>query len=153
MKNITLPLLVLLLLTVPQLLDAQQRGRGRGAFLEQQNPIEAFLQRADSLELGLSNDQALRLEMLSEELDETKAPARDALAELLPELAGGPDPDLFQQMQPHRQAMRDGNRAALQMAREEVLTQEQWAAVSLFLESTQPQRRRGRRGGGGPRPG
>ena len=75
MKNITLPLLVLLLLTVPQLLDAQQRGRGRGAFLEQQNPIEAFLQRADSLELGLSNDQALRLEMLSEELDETKAPA------------------------------------------------------------------------------
>ena len=153
MKNITLPLLVLLLLTVPQLLDAQQRGSGRGAFLPQQNPIEAFLQRADSLGLGLSDDQALRLEMLGKELDETNAPARKALAELLPELAGGPDPDLFQQMQPHRQAMRDGNRAALQTAREEVLTEEQWTAVSSFLESTQPQGRRGRRGGGGPRPG
>ena len=153
MKNIPLPLFVLVLLTVPQLLDAQQRRRGREAFLEQQNPINAFLQRADSLELGLSDDQALRLETLSEELDETNAPARDALAELLPEGAGGPNPDVFQQMQPHRQAVRDGNRAALETAREEILTEEQWTAVSTFLESIQPQGRRGGRRGGGPSPG
>lgn len=151
MKKITLPVLALVFLTVPQLLDAQQRGRGgRGGFLQRQNPIEAFLQRADSLELDLTGDQTSRLEVLREELDETTAQAQDALAALIEQASGGFDQGLREQIRPHFQAIQEGNEAALQTVRVEVLTEEQWTAVRAYLDAIQPQGRRGGRRGGGP---
>ncbi len=155
MNKITLPVLALVLLTIPQLLDAQQRGRGdrggRGGFMRQQNPIQAFLQ-ADDLGLNLTDDQTSQLNVLRAQLDETNAPAREALAALVEQASGGFDQSLREQMQPHRQAMQESNEAALQAVRAEVLTDEQWTAVRTYLETIQPQRRGGgRRGGRGGR--
>ena len=89
MKKITLTMLAFVLIAVPQMLDAQQRGGGGRGFLQRPNPIEAFLQSADSLDLDLTADQTSRLAVLSGELDQTNAPAQQEAAALIEEASGG----------------------------------------------------------------
>ena len=79
MNKFTLPALVLVLLTIPQIVDAQQRGRGGR---QQQNPIEMILLQADSLELALTGDQTSQLTTMQGQLDEANAPAQQAMAAL-----------------------------------------------------------------------
>ena len=148
MNKFTLPALALVLLTIPQLVDAQQRGRGGR---QQVNPIGAVLQQADSLELGLTADQTSRLTLMKDELDQANAPAQQSMAALFEQASGGFDQSLREQMQPHRQAMRANNEAALLTVRSEVLTEDQWMIVGPYLEALQSRGRRGGRGGGAPR--
>lgn len=149
MKHSILPLMTLALLLVPQSVDAQRGGRGPGFLQLRQNQVGAFLERADSLGLDLSDEQAATLETLRDDLDESTTEDRDALAELFGG-GGPPGPGMFQEMQPHLQAIQEANEAALRTAREEVLTDEQWTAVESYLDSIQPPGRGGRRGGGPP---
>jgi len=152
MKKITLTMLAFVLIAVPQMLDAQQRGgggRGGRGFLQRPNPIEAFLQSADSLELDLTADQTSRLAVLSGELDQTNAPAQQEAAALIEEASGGFDEGLRDQIRPRFQAIQESNQAALLTARSDVLTEDQWVAVRRYLEATQPQGRRGGGRGGG----
>jgi hypothetical protein len=141
MNKFTLPALAVVLLTVPQLLDAQRRG---GGGRQMQNPIEAILQAADSLELDLTADQTSQLTVMQDQLDETNAPAREAMTALFEQASGGFDQSLREQMQPHRQAIQENNEAALLTVRTEVLTQDQWTTVRMYLEAIRPQRRGGR---------
>ena len=145
MNKFTLSALAVVLLTVPQLLDAQGRG---GGGRQLQNPIAAFLQAADSLELDLTADQTSQLTVMEDELDEVNAPAREAMTALREQASGGFDQSLREQMQPLRQTMQENNEAALLTVRMEVLTEDQWMTVRMYLEAIRPQRR----GGGGGRP-
>ncbi len=147
MNKFTLPALVLVLLTIPQIVDAQQRGRGGR---QQQNPIEMILLQADSLELALTGDQTSQLTVMKGQLDEANAPAQQAMAALFEQAAGGFDQSLREQIQPHRQAMRGNNEAALLTVRTDVLTEDQWMVVGPFLEAMQARGRRGGRGGPPP---
>ena len=146
MNKFTLPALALVVLTVPQMLDAQQRGRGGGRQL--QNPIGAFLERSDSLELGLTDGQTSRLTVMRDELDVTNAPSQEAMTALFEQASGGFDQSMREQIRPLRQAMQENNQAALLIVQTEVLAEDQWTAASTYLESIRPQRRGG--GGGGP---
>ena len=148
MNKLAVLALALVLLTIPQLLDAQQRG-GRGG-RQLQNPIGAFLQQADSLELGLTDDQTSRLTVMRDELDQTNAPAQEAMTALFEQASGGFDQSLREQMRPLRQATQENNQAALLTVQTEVLTEDQWMTVRTYLEAIRPQRRGGR-GGGAPR--
>jgi len=73
------------------------------------------------------------------------------MAALFEQASGGFDQSLREQMQPHRQAMRANNEAALLTVRTDVLTEDQWMIVGPYLEVLQSRGRRGGRGGGAPR--
>lgn len=152
MKKIVVAILAGALFTIPQSMQAQQRGRGPGAFLQQQNQIAAFLEKADSLQLNLSIEQTQQLETLRNQVDEQTEADRSAMADLMQQMAGGPDQSIFQQMQPHMQAIQQANQTALDAAHSDVLNDMQWTAVDAYLQSIRPQGR-GRRGGGGGPPG
>jgi hypothetical protein len=148
MNRFIVPALALAVLAAPSLVEAQQRGGGRGlGALLQENPIQTVLERADSLQLGLTADQAASLQALSAELDEANAPHQEALQGLM----GGGAPDMAAIM-PHLQAIQEGNQGAIQGAREGILTAEQWGKVDPFLQALQAagRGRGGRRGGGAP---
>lgn len=152
MNKIVVAMLAGALLTIPQSIEAQQGGRGPGALLRQQNQIAAFMEKADSLQLNLSIEQTEQLEALRDQLDQQTEADRSAVADLMQQMAGGPDPGLFQQMQPHLQAIQQANDEALQTVDAKILNDMQWDAVDAYLQSIRPQGR-GRRGGGGGPPG
>ncbi len=146
-KHLVTPILTLVLMALPPLLAAQQRGGGRGPLRGQVNPIQALLEQADSLEIGLDTEQSVRLEAMSRELDLATSDARAAVAEIIDE-SGGPGPGMYQGVRPHLEIIQRENRAALDRARDEVLTEDQRRVVDAFLRSLRPRGRGGRRGGG-----
>lgn len=143
MNRFMVPALALALVAAPTLLEAQ--GRGFGAAL--QNPIQAILNAADSLQLDLTAEQQSRLEQIRTDVDAENA---QRLAQIQEALGGGaPDPGTIM---PIVQGIFRANQAAIETARL-VLGPEQLAAVDLFLESLAPAGRgrgRGARGGGPP---
>jgi hypothetical protein len=150
MTRITVPVLALVLLAAPALLQAQQRagggGGGRGG-LQQQNPIEAILVRRDSLQLGLSQDQVTRLTALRDELNTKNAPHQQAVTAALARVQGG-DQSAMAEIQTHQAPITEANNAAVQSARG-ILNAEQWTKVEGMLQTLQAGRGRGGAGGGG----
>ena len=136
--------LLLSVLIVPQLLAAQQRRPRTPLTTVLQNPVEALIQRADSLGLGLSPDQTARLEELRSGFDEATSPARAAIEAASGRAGGG----AIRELRPQLQSIRGHNEAVLELVRAEVLSEEQWEIASAFLA---PERPRGM--SGAPRPG
>ncbi len=138
--------LLLAALIVPQLLAAQERRPGTPLAALLQNPVAALLQRADSLGLGLSGDQTVRLEEFRTDLDEATSSARARLEAVGPQ--GGRRRGGFRQLRPQLERVRAEHAAALELVRAEVLSEEQWEIATAFLESQGPPGR-----GGAVRPG
>ena len=138
--------LLLAALTAPQLLAAQERRPGPRLAALLQNPVAALLHRADSLGLGLSRDQMVRLEELRTDLDEATSSARARLEAAGPQ--GGRAGGGLRQLRPQLERARAENAAVLELVRAEVLSEQQWEIATAFLESWRPPGR-----GGALRPG
>ncbi len=134
--------LVLAALIVPQLLGAQQRRPGAPLAALLQNPVAALLQHADSLGLGLSPEQTVRLEELRTVLDEAMSSARATLEAVAPQ-GGRTGGGGLREFRPQLETVRAENEAVLDVVRADVLSGEQWEIAEAFLRSRRPPGRGG----------
>jgi hypothetical protein len=152
MKRLIMPALVLALVATPALAEAQGRGAGRGGMGGMmQNPVELILNRADSLELGLTAAEVTQLTTIRDELTAQNQPHQEAMQGLMATIQGGggpPDPSVMAQMQEHMAPIQANNDAAVTRVRG-ILTAEQMVKIDAMLAAG----RGGRMGGGGRGPG
>ena len=114
------------------------------------SPVKAILALRDTL--GLSGDQAAKLQSLSDSLDTKNAVLADSVRVLVEKAGNGANPrELFTQLSPRLNEIRANNGAALDDAKG-VLTSEQWEKLPESVR--EPRGGQGqRRGGGGERRG
>lgn len=111
----------------------QGRGRGPGFMLEGRNPIDAILDANERLQLELTGNQIARLAALRDALEEEIRPHREALASIVEQARQqtreNRDPALLEQVRTHTETIREATREAINVAREEILTEEQVARL------------------------
>jgi hypothetical protein len=151
MNRMMMPLLVLAMVAVPSLAEAQGRAGGRGGFGGAlQNPIGLILTQADSLDLGLTDAEVTQISTIRDELTAQNQPHIQAVQQLLQGLAGGgaPDPGILQEFQQHTAPLQANNQAAIGRVRG-LLSADQMTKIDAMLAAQAPAGRGGR-GGGGP---